>query len=251
MAAFLERVSCRFAAHVIVANDGIRAAVVARGLRENRVTSVYNSGETTETTTSPEDLRRLFDLPSRRLIVHAGGVNSERDLETLIRAVASVADQVDADLVIAGDAEPNYRTTLFKLASDLRLQTRMHFVGPVSLAQAHALMALSDVGIVTLEANPLTHLAWPIRVMEYANLRKPLVVPKLRFLHEMLGDAAQYYRPGDPESLARAIVSILRSPESRQGAITKAAEVCRRFEWARMRGTLLKIYRGFEGPNAG
>ena len=249
-AAALERVSALVADHVIVANDAIRAAVVARGLRPERVTAVYNPGDALSPFSDEPDPLRGVSLPSGRLIVHAGGVNRERDLETLLRAVARLPSEADAHLVIAGDGDPTYAESLRSLASDLGITERVRFVGRLSQEQAHALMARSAVGVVTLEANPLTELAFPTRITEFARLRKPLIVPRLRFLRETLEDAAQYYDPGDPAGLARELELVLTTPEYRAAAVAKAAAICGRFEWSRMRSVLRGVYRSVEVAHA-
>ncbi|MGQ0796763.1 MAG: glycosyltransferase [Methanobacteriota archaeon] len=249
-AAALERLSALVADHVIVANDAIRAAVVARGLRPERVTAVYNPGDTLVTSADAPDLLRGLALPSGRLIVHAGGVNRERDLETLLRAVARLPPEAEGRLVIAGDGDPSYADGLRRLASDLGLSERVRFVGRLSPEQAHALMARSAVGVVSLEANPLTELAFPTRIAEFARLRKPLIVPRLAFLHETLEDAAQYYDPGDAAGLARELELALVTPGVRAAAVVKAATICGRFEWSRMRSVLRDVYRSVEVSRA-
>lgn len=251
VAGFLEQLSCRFADHVIAANEGIRSAVISRGVPATRITAVYNAGDPPGTLPSIEALRRSLDLPSGRLIVHAGGINPERDLETLVRAMARLPAEADAHLLIAGDGEPAYLGALRVLAEKIGVADRVRFVGRLTWDQAVALMSLSSVGLVTLEASPLTEIAWPTRILEFASLGKPLVVPRLRFLQDVLGDGAQYYAPGDPESLAAELRSTLLLPEARRPAIAKAAQVCRRFEWSRMRTVLLTIVRNVEGSHAG
>ena len=249
IAAVLERLSCRFANHVIVANDALRATVVRRSARADHVTTVYNSGDLASLDGGAMERVRALRLATDRLIVHAGGVNPERDLETLIRAVALLPNGADAHLVVAGEGDQAYVELLRQLARDLGIQDRIRFVGKLSREEAHALMSFSTVGVVTLEANPLTELAWPTRIVEFARLRKPLVVPRLHFLQATLEDGALYYSPGDPASLAEELQRAFLAPERREVAIAKAEAICRRFEWTRMRAVLLEICRSIGGTH--
>jgi len=247
MAAFLEQLSSRFADHVIVANDGIRAAVVSRGVPEARLTTVYNVSDIPVRSPAPEEIRRQLGLPDGRLLVHAGGINPERDLETLVRAVAHLPADLDVHLILAGDGDPKYVDQLTRVADDRLVADRVQFVGKLNREEALALMALSEVGIITLQENPLTQLAWPTRIVEYADLRKPLVVPKLGFLSQMLGDGADYYMPGDAESLSLALSRAIRNPDRAESAVLKVQGICRRFDWTRMREVLRNVYRSMEG----
>ncbi len=251
LAAVLERLSCRFANHVITANDGVREAVVSRGTPSDHVTAVYNTTEMAPEQVSPEELRRDLRLPDAPLLVHAGGVNPERDLETLIRALTHMPNMSDLQVVVAGEGDPSYIRELRGLAASLGLDRRVHFVGRVTRAQARALMSLSEVGVITLEANPLTELAWPTRIVEYVALGKVLLVPKLRFLASILQAAAHYYFPGEAASLARALESILAAKGSPDPTTERARRICLRFGPERSHEELRNVYRHIEASNAG
>lgn len=246
LATLSEAVSWRFADHVIAANEGIRSALIRRGVPQSRITAVYNPGDAS-ISADPQTVRAELDLPPGRLIVHAGGINSERDIETLIRAFASLPDSVDAHLVLAGDGESAYISELTELAQRLGVAKRVRFTGKLSRERALALMSLSSVGVVTLEANPLTELAWPTRIAEFAHMRKPLIVPKLRFVWETLRDGAQFYHPGDPDGLAAELLSAIEAPARFEAAIDRAETICNRFESSRMRALLRAVYNGLEG----
>lgn len=246
VAAVLETLSCRFADHVITANDGIREAVLSRGVPPDHVTSVYNASDVATSLSSPEGLRRRLGLPPGRVLVHAGGINHERDLGTLIKAMARLTRARDVQIVLAGEGPPAYLDELCALATSLGIKDRVHFVGKLSMEEARALMALSEVGIVTLECNPLTELAWPTRISEFVSLGKPLLVPRLRFLRTVLQGGARYYSPGDAESLAAELEEALAHDGAEDPTVAQAQQVCLRFEWGRMREVLFGIYRTVE-----
>lgn len=245
LACLVERLSCRFADHVITANDGIRDAIIGRGVPPNHVTAVYNAYEPLEPLVDPESLRQRLNLPQGKLIVHAGGINPERDLETVIRALALVSGSLDLHLVVAGSGEPGYVESLKCLAETLGILDRVLFVGRLSPAEARALMSLSEVGLVSLERNPLTELAWPARVVEYSYLGKPLVVPRLRFLRETLQDAARYYQAGDPTDLSRVLIAALSDCKKTDSLAVRAKRISQDLGWSAANETLLAVCREF------
>ncbi len=246
VAAVFERLSVRFADHVVVANDGIRSALVSRGLPETHVSTVYNSSDVSVRALAPEETRRRLDLPDGKLLVHAGGINPERDLETLLRAVALLPAGLCDCLVLAGDGDPEYVSELRRVARQHRIEDRIRFVGKRTREEAVALMSLSEIGVVTLQENPLTQLAWPTRIIEFAGLRKPLVVPRLGFLSQVLGDCAEYYIPGDAESLAGALSRAMRDANRAESALLRLQDLSDRFEWARVREVLRSVYKSME-----
>ena len=250
-AATLEKMSAWFADHVIVANDGIRFVVERRGIVTAKITTVCNPGDVYPVLPHSSELKHRLSIPDGKLIVHAGGINPERDLETLLKALAHLPSDESVRLIIAGDGEAGYVKALQRLAKTLGVSDRVRYVGKLSLQDAHALMSLSSVGLVTLEHNPLTDVSWPTRIVEFAHLEKPLVVPRLRFIQQVLGDAAQYYTPGDPKSLAKELTQAFHAPEDNRGAIERALLVVRRFGWSQMRSQLLAVVRNSGGRHAG
>ncbi len=244
-AGILEQASTRFATHVIVANEGIAAAVVSRGACPGRITPIYNVGGDTPDLASSIRVARELSLPAGTPIVHAGGINPERDLETVIRGLAQLTNR-EVFLVAAGAGEEGYIDSLEALAKECGIEGRVRFAGQLSLERARALMSLSAVGLISLERNPLTELAWPTRISEFAESGKPLLVANLRFIRSMLGDAATYYEPGDPRDLADRLTHILGSPREAEARIAKAHEICRKLGPNQMRARLLEVYRGYD-----
>jgi len=239
----LEKMSGQFASHVIVANDGIKAAVVSRGMDPSRITAVYNVGDDQAESITPSQLRSELGLPTGNLIVHAAGVNKERDLETVIQALSLISTKPETYLIIAGQGDPAYIDSLRGLAARCGVANRLLFVGRLSLDRAKALMSMSAVGLVSLERNPLTEIAWPTRIVEFANLRKPLLVSNLGFLRSVLGDGARYYEPGDANGLAHELSDLMRNPSESNGRTLLAERTCSKFGLYAMRQRLLGVYR--------
>ncbi len=236
-----EQLSCRLAGHVIASNDAVRERVISRGCPAAHVSVIYNAWTPASGAADVEKLRTRLKLHDNRLLVHAGGINPERDLETLLRAFSRLPAESDLRLVIAGEGEPGYIRTLQELAGNLGVSDRVRFVGSLSLDSAQSLSSLSILGVVTLEDNPLTRIAMPTRVLEFVALRKTLVLPSLPYLQKVVGEAAYYYVPGDPESLALSIIDGLAHPVDAKQKAEKAALACSRFDWAINQPTFLSL----------
>jgi glycosyltransferase involved in cell wall biosynthesis len=226
---------------VITANDGIRSAVVARGTPAVRVTSVYNALETVPQVPAAELVRKTYGLPAGRLLVHAGGINRERDLETLFRATALLPETLSCGIVLVGEGEPAYVASLRTLAHSLGIADRTWFLGRLPISAARDLSSLSEVGVVTLQSNPLTRLAWPNRIAEFVAFRRNLVLPDLPFLRSVMGDSARYYVPGNPASLAQELeATMLDAPRESLGSAL-GERAARALDWPSMRREYLGI----------
>lgn len=241
--AVVQRLSCRVVDKVIVACDGVREAIVSRGTPDEKVVTIVTSGDRPLDVPSGNEIVQRLGLPGGRLIVHAGGINSERDLETLLKAVAQLPPEGRPSVVIAGAGELSYTDRLQRLATDLGMGNRVLFVGRLTQEDAHALMALSTIGVVTLESNPHTELAWPIRAGELASLGKVLVVPRLRHLSRVLGDAVRYYDPGNADSLARQMLMAMDEEKAGNPSAVGLSQRLDGLRWNLMRERLLRVYR--------
>lgn len=230
LAVIAEQLSCKFADRIVVANDGIREAIITRGASPGHVTTAYNTPRLSSVLTAEVRNPDRYRDYSEHLLVHAGGLNRERDLETLLRTIPLLP--AGYHLVLAGDGDPRYVGRLQSLADDLGVGQRVHFVGQVPLEEARSLMSLASVGVVTLEDNPLTRLAWPTRIPEFAGLEKALVLPDLPFIRSVVRDGAVYYRPGDPRSLASMIEAAVANPERTAQRILEAKTICQELEHA-------------------
>ncbi len=245
----LQLMSCRFADHIVVVCDSIKASLVSRGVPESKITTVPNMSDTITSSMSSQDLRERLKLPDGTLIVHAGSINPERDLETLVRAIAQLSTKWGISLVLAGQGREDYVESLGRLAHHLGISKQVCFVGRLVPAEAHVLMGLSEMGVVTLESNPHTELSLPARVADFARMGKPLVVADLRFLREFLGGAASYYTPGDAESLVNAIDRNLSERNQRLAAAATAERIAHYFEPNVVLAALRKAYRDLGVPH--
>lgn len=243
MAKIAEKLSCTLASHVITANDGIREAVVSRGLARVRVTTVYTPPETEIELDMVGDEIGHLELPDGRYLVYAGGVNRERDLETYILAVSQLANELNVCLVIAGEGEPDYLRRLQVVSKESGIEPHVRFVGKISPAAVRKLISRSEVGVVTLVENALTQIAWPNRIPEFAFAGKPLIVPDLRFIRQMVGTDAAYYTPGNPDSLARQLRDILTRPERRTAATQGSRHLSDQLMAQNSQARLNEIYR--------
>ena len=104
-------------------------------------------------------------------------------------------------------------------------------------------MALSDVGVVTYVRNPLTEIAAPHKVFEFAAAERPLVMADLPGLRGVWEGAALFYRPSDPGDLARRITDVLEQPALAVRLRSNASRVLDSCRWELSRDTLVSMYR--------
>ncbi|HKZ47875.1 MAG TPA: glycosyltransferase [Thermoplasmata archaeon] len=230
IAAALERLSCGVADDVVTVNEHVRGLLEARGVPRGKVTVLYNSPSWSAPSPRPVDG-----------LVYAGGLNRERDLLTYLRALAAVPGPA-LTATFYGRGDDSYLEELRALAAQVRISDRVRFPGYLPPERVLGELAASAVGVVTYERNPLTEVAVPNKVFEYALVRRPLVLPDLRALRALFDGAALFYEPGDAGDLAAKIAEVLRGGPDVDVRVVRAAAIAADLSWERMEARLLVLY---------
>jgi glycosyltransferase involved in cell wall biosynthesis len=169
----------------------------------------------------PEALRRELGLEDRFVVCWAGRLKPWHDLETLVAAVAGLADSLRAVLLFVGDGPERERVT--GLARQLGVA--MRFTGTVRHADVLRYLAVADACVAGLPTDPRFHYFSPVKAMEYLAAGRPTVVADAGDLADLVScGAALGYRPGEVAELraqleALAVDQALGERLSREGRV--------------------------------
>jgi glycosyltransferase involved in cell wall biosynthesis len=223
-----ERLSCAFADHVITVSDHWRRALVERGVPSSKVSCVMNVAD-----------RRIFaplassrpDRDGFRLLYH-GTLHQRYGLDLAIRAVATVRHEIP-DIVLTivgmGDATPALRRLSRDLDVEGNVEIREGFLPAEELPQ---LISGADVGIVPYRNDVFTDGLLPTKLMEYAEMGLPSIASRTSAIEEYFsGSLVEFFDPGDPADLARAIRELYSDPGRRAELARRAGTFTTRYNW--------------------
>lgn len=163
---------------------------------------------------SPEPLAHWSLVPGEYLLT-VGRIIADRDIETLLRAFATLRDRHPRlRLVVVGSETPRtrYADALERMAGE-----RVVFTGDVFGAPLEALYAHCRLYVLASRVEGL-----PITVCEAMAHRRALVLSDIPENAEVGGDAAQFFKCGDEKALAAAIESLLDDDAGREALGTLA-----------------------------
>lgn len=212
----LEKLSCRFADHVIATNQSYKSVEMRRGrVPEDRITIVRNGPD-------PNRLRAVEPDPDLRrkgvtILGYVGAIGFQDGLDSLLRALHHLVHDLGRTdffcvIIGTGDAWASVKA----LATQLRLDDQVWFTGWVSAADLVRYLSSADICVDPDPSNPFTDRSTMIKMTEYMALEKPIVafdLPEHRFT---AGDAALYVRPNDELAFARALAQLMDDPARRQ-----------------------------------
>lgn len=166
-----------------------------------------------------------IDLPERYLL-YVGGLNDRKNVSGLLTAYRILREQhgIDHHLVLAG---PGRKLIYDRVDSDLAAEGVDHrgFLAPGELKYAY-----ENADAFVFVSNRETFGAPPVEAMACGT---PVVASDRPCLPEVLGDAAEFVDPTDPESIASGVLAVLEDPELRERLISAGTERASGYTWDR------------------
>ena len=225
-----ERLSCRFADHVITVSEHWRRALIDRGVAPGRCTVVMNVAD--ERVFTPPAVPRTNE--GTHLIYH-GTVTRRYGLDLAIRAVAMVREEVpDLRLTIIGRGDD--MEALVGLRRELGVEDVVDLRDELVLAEElPALLGAADVGLAPYRDDVFTDGLLPTKLMEYAVMGMPCIAARTTAIEAEFADTmVAFFTPGDAADMARCIRELHADPARRAGLIEGSRRFTERANWAQI-----------------
>jgi glycosyltransferase involved in cell wall biosynthesis len=93
-------------------------------------------------------------------------------------------------------------------------------------------VAAADIGIAPTRRDRFTDLSLSTKVYEYAAMGKPVVASRLPLVERTFpAGSVSTYEPGDPRSMADAIVALADDADARERAVARTASIVADAAW--------------------
>lgn len=200
-------------------------------------------------------------------ILYVGTLAPWQGLETLLRAVRKLLGRTgpgagepepaeapapslpafDVRLTVCGHGRKESVKQCLRLAMKMRIADRVEWTGP--LPQQAVVSRIQRAAVCVAPLSPdernLRQGCCPIKLLEYAACRKPIVASDLQVVTDLFTPEAEIavYRPRSAQHLAERIAEVLQHPDWAAGLANAAFEkVGRRFTWDIAGRSLLRVY---------
>jgi glycosyltransferase involved in cell wall biosynthesis len=172
-----------------------------------------------------------------RYLLFLGRLHHRKGVDVLLRALASVPDRGEVQLVIAGEGAD--RGPLETMAAKLGLNRRVRFVGSVAGGKKNYLLQNALCGVIPSRIWE----AFPLVVLEMFAAGKAVIGTHIPGLDDLIEDATGWSVPPEsPEILGRALAEALASPEKTRRRGEAAQQVAMRFDWTAIAKRHLDLY---------
>ena len=232
----IERVSARFANHVIISNHLWLKPFVARSAPEQKCSVFINYVNQGLFYPRPRAANK-----DKCIIMFPGGLQWHQGLDIAIRAMPAVLKKIpDAEFHIYGDG--NKKNELLELTRTLGLTDKVRFFDPRPVSEIAEVMSQADLGVVPKRADSFGNEAYSTKIMEFMSLGVPMVVSSTKIDRFYFNDSVvRFFESGNPEALAAAIIEVLQNDGIRQRMIANALEYANQNNWQRRQAAYLEL----------
>lgn len=205
----VEKISCAFADHVIIANDLWRNRLISRSVRSDKCTTIINYPDP-EIFCSHKKERN----DNKFLLMYPGTLSKHQGIETAIDAAVKARKHISGiELHIFGKgSDEDY---LKEHTHKLQAGNFIRFRGVLDLEDIAVEMAKADIGIEPKLNGPFSGEAFSTKTLEFLLLGVPVIASDTR-VHKLYlaDDIVMYFPAGDSDALCNAILSAYARKEN-------------------------------------
>ncbi len=216
---WLEWSTYQRASLIWAVTEGIRAAIISRGISPKKVFLLTNGVDTEKFRPLPQALARTdLGWNNKFTALYAGTHGLAHGLTTLLDAAEHLCAQPDIQIVLVGDGATKKHLVA---EAQRRCLTNVHFLEPLPHDRVPQLLAAADVCLIPLKKLPLFEGALPSKMYEAMACARPIVLSvagEASRLAERDAGAAIAVEPENAEELASAILHLYEHHEEAEAA---------------------------------
>ena len=221
----IEKLSARFANHVIVSNHLWSEKAIARSISKEKCTVFINYVDL-----SLFRSRRTRN-DGRFIMLYHGGLQRHQGLDLAIRAFDKVCRPnpgVEFHIYGGGSMKPE----LEELVRDLGLNDRVFLQESVPTREVADIVANADLGIVAKRADSFGNEAYSTKIMEFMAEGVPVIVSKTKIDSFYFDDTVvRFFESGNVDDLAAAMLDLMKNQGRRESLVRHANEYVARNNW--------------------
>jgi glycosyltransferase involved in cell wall biosynthesis len=200
---------------VVAISRQIEQSLIAGGVSATKVRTVYSGIDLSERQFTHNDhaIRQMIGLPNEAVLLGTvANLFPRKGYEVMLRALPAIVRAMPTvHYVIVGSDDHDYADRLKRLAQELNIADRVHIVGFQDPVQPF-------LAALDLYVHPALMEGFGIAVVEAMAIGKAVVATTTGGLPEVVaqGETGLLVPPGDVESLANTVVSLLEDRARRE-----------------------------------
>jgi glycosyltransferase involved in cell wall biosynthesis len=227
----VERISARFADHIIVANHIWQQRLISRSVPAEKCSVFLNYPDLSI-------FRRHGRTRSdaKFIMLYPGTLAWHQGLDIAIHAFAKLKNVVpNLEFHIYG--EGSAREDLIQLTQTLGIHDRVLFHDAIPLREIPLVIENADLGIVPKRKDFFGNEAFSTKTLEFMTLGVPIIVADTAVDQYYFNDqVVTFFAGGDADHLAACILELAQNPRRRQKQVEYATRFVQHHAWTRVKG---------------
>lgn len=222
---FIEKLSGRFADHVILSNHLWLEKYASRTAPKSKCSVFINNVDRTIFRPTPRPRR------GNPVVIFPGGLQAHQGLDVAIRAFAKLRERIPhAEFHIYGDGP--MKEPWMALAKHLDLTDTVKFHEPMQLREIADVISRADLGVVPKRSDMFGNEAFSTKILEFMAAGVPVVASSTKIDRYYFDDSVvRFFPSGDCEALADAMYEVLTNSELQSRLVSRATECAARNDW--------------------
>lgn len=241
-----QRVCCKFAHRVICVNDVQGQVIAASGVPAAKLRTLVTIPSFGHPMTAA--VPRQSDHRFR--VVNHGTISKRLGIDMLITAAAELVRMIpEFELDIIGEGDD--LDEMQRIVASLGLSRHVRFRKGLPWHELRQELLNMDVGVVANRRNIATELMLPSKLLDYAAIGVPAVVPQLRAIeHYFTSDMVCYFEPENVQSLVQSVQMLYRDKHRRVSQARRARGFIEAHDWQK-KGGVTTLYAELCGRPTG
>lgn len=225
----IERLSVRFAHHVIIANHVWRERIVQRSAPSaGHCSTILNYPDPSVFSFRPRNSRLNGDF----VICYPGTLSWHQGVDLVVRALAQLQHVTPKiRFLVLGDGSE--RARLLSLAEELGIADRVSVTAGIPLEEVAEVMTTVDLGVEPKRKKSFANEALSTKILEFMAMGVPVLAANTR-THQLYfrDDLVDFFESEDIDDLASKIAELVRNPSKRDALAAAGLAFIRQNNWA-------------------
>jgi len=225
---FFEKISSKFADHVITVTDIWKNRLVSRSVSQTKCTVILNVPDTHLFRPLPQNILRSSN--NFNLYYH-GSLEEHFGVDTLINAMPIIKRNIpDVKLHIYGGGRLDSE---FKaLARKFNMDGVINFYDKVPFYELPRVLMNADIGIVPTKDSVFSDEAVSMKSLEYISLGIPIVISNTK-AHRLYYNSSmvKFFEPNNKYELAKAVISLYQDEAEKRSLVCNSHAFLQTHGW--------------------
>lgn len=213
----LERFLYARADHILVNSPAYVDYLINRGVAQNKITLVANGVDPGmfDPSSDGNGVRTSLRLDDKFVVLYAGAMGPANHLDLIVEAAEELKADSQICFLIVGDGKERRR---LQTDAETRRLRNIVFIGAQPKCEMHRYLASADACVAVLQNIPMFRMTYPNKVFDYMAAGRPVLLAIDGVIREVVEKARAgiYTPPGDPKSLAKAVVYLAGHQQARE-----------------------------------